>query len=70
MILSFVIFFIIYLIIWETMKLSFKSMNDPIRAIISGGLTAIFSPRVANYKSKLGDKLQLDWPVLKKSVKL
>ncbi len=70
MILSLVIFFIIYLIIWEIMKLSFKSINEPIRAIISGGLTAIFSPRVVNYKTKLGDKLQLDWPVLKKSVKL
>ena len=52
------------------MKLSFKSMNEPIRAIISGGLTAIFSPRVVNYKTKLGDTLQLDWTVLKKLVKL
>ena len=56
--------------IWVIMKLSFENMNEPIRAMISGGFTAIFSPRVVNYKTQSGDKFQLNWIVLKKTIKL
>lgn len=69
-ILSFLLFFIIYLIIWKIMKMSFDSMSEPIRAMISGVLTAVAAPRVQNYKTQSGDRLQLHWFVLKKSIHL
>jgi multisubunit Na+/H+ antiporter MnhB subunit len=69
-ILSFLIFFIIYLIIWTVLKLSFENLSEPIRAMISGGLTVVFSPRVMNYNTQSGDKFQLNWIILKKSINL
>ena len=69
-ILSFLIFFIIYLIIWTILKRSFENLSEPIRAMISGGLTVVFSPRVMNYNTQSGDKFQLYWLVLKKSINL
>lgn len=68
--LSFVVFFIIYLIIWKIMKFSFENMNEPIRAIICGGLTAVLSPRITNYKTQFGNTYQLVWIVFRKAINL
>ena len=35
-------------------------MNEPYRAMIFGGLTAIFSPRIKIYKTQSGEKFQLN----------
>jgi hypothetical protein len=52
------------------MKLSFENMIEPIRAMISGGLTAILSPRIKNYKTQSGNKYQLNWIVFRKAINL
>ena len=70
MILSFLVFIIIYLIICKILELSFENMNELYKAMISGGLTAIFSPRFNSSKTQTGDKIQLNWIVFRRLINL
>jgi len=61
-------FFIIFLIIWYTLNFTFEDLNGAYRAMISGGLSAIFAPRVHKVKTQSGSQIFVKWIFLKKPI--
>lgn len=67
-IISWVTFFVIFLIIWTSMHSIFKDLAGYYIAGISGGLTALLSPRVQTTKTQSGNQSQIYWIFLKKAI--
>ncbi|PIV94102.1 MAG: hypothetical protein COZ17_05805 [Flavobacteriaceae bacterium CG_4_10_14_3_um_filter_33_47] len=66
--LSFIAFFIIFLIIWSILDFSFENLYGAYKAMISGGLTAILAPKIESQKTQSGKQYQFKWIFLKKPI--
>jgi hypothetical protein len=64
-ILSVITFFILFIIIWTLLNLTFNDLHGALKAIISGVLTPIFAPRVNIIEKQSGTKTQLVWFLFK-----
>jgi membrane associated rhomboid family serine protease len=67
-ILSFLAFFIIFLIIWSVIGFAFENLYGAYKAGISGALTAILAPKIHSQKTQSGKQFQLKWIFLKKPI--
>ena len=67
-VLSFIAFFIIFLIIWSILNFTFEDMYGAYKAMIVGGLTAILAPKIYSQKTQSGNQYQLKWIFLKKLI--
>ncbi|HLS10893.1 MAG TPA: hypothetical protein VK050_01900 [Flavobacteriaceae bacterium] len=65
-ILSHLVFFVIFIIIWTILHFTYKNLNGGYKAMICGGLTAILAPRIKEYKTQSGKQMQVKWIFLKK----
>ena len=69
-ILSYLAFFFIFIIIWIILHYTFENLENPYKGMITAGITAIFSPRINEYKTQSGNKMQLKWIFLKKTISI
>jgi membrane associated rhomboid family serine protease len=67
-ILSFLAFFIIFLIIWSVIGFAFENLYGAYKAGISGALTAILAPKIHSQKTQSRKLFQLKWIFLKKPI--
>jgi len=67
-VLSFLAFFIIFLIIWSVISFTFENLYGAYKAMISGALTAILAPKIHSQKTQSGKQFQLKWIFLKKPI--
>lgn len=67
-ILSFLVFFLLGIVMWYLLANIFPDLEGAYRAMLSGGITAILAPRVE--ESKEDSEIQLNWIFLKKPVSL
>ena len=67
-VLSFLAFFIIFLIIWSVISFTFENLYGAYKAMISGGFTAILAPKIDSQKTQSGKQYQLKWIFLKKPI--
>jgi membrane associated rhomboid family serine protease len=67
-VLSFLAFFIIFLIIWSVISFAFENLYGAYKAGISGALTAILAPKIESQKTQSGKQYQLKWIFLKKPI--
>ena len=59
-------FLIIYSIIWTILHFAFKDLSNVYVGAIAAALAVILSPRINNYKSQAGNKIQIKWIFMKK----
>lgn len=67
-ILSYLAFFFIFIIIWTILHYTFENLENPYKGMISAGIAAIFAPRINEYKTQSGNKMQLTWIFFKRSI--
>ena len=59
-------FFVIYLIIWTILHFVFKELDFVYKGMITALLTVFLSPRIKNYQTQTGNKVQVKWIFMKK----
>lgn len=59
-------FLIIYAIIWAILHFAFKDLSNIYVGAITAALAVILSPRINNYESQTGNKIQIKWIFMKK----
>jgi hypothetical protein len=69
-IISYLAFFIIFLIIWSILHFTFNDLENPYKGMISAVITAIVAPRINIYQAQSGKKIQLKWLFLKKPINM
>ena len=69
-ILSFLAFFVIFIIIWTILNFTFENLHGAYKAMISGGLTAFLAPRVQTFETQSGTQRQLKWIFFKKPISI
>lgn len=69
-ILSFLVFFLLGIVMWYLLAYLFPDLGGAYRALLTGGLTAILAPRVEERKGDSVSEIQLNWIFLKKPVSL
>ena len=69
-ILSFLAFFIIFIIIRTLLVFSFEDLTGAYLAVVSAVLTAVLAPRIYVFKTQSGTQHQLKWIVFKKSISI
>lgn len=60
-------FLIIYSIIWAILYFAFKDLSNVYIGTIAAVLAVILSPRINNYESQTGNKIQVKWIFMKKT---
>lgn len=69
-ILSYLVFFIIFLIVWTILHYAFVNLENPYKGMISAGVSAILAPRINEYNTQSGKQIQLKWIFLKKPISI
>jgi len=68
-ILNRIVFYIVFIIIWLILDIDFNDFpNSLIKVFICVGLTWTLSPKINNFKTQSGDKIQLKWIFSKKTL--
>jgi hypothetical protein len=62
-------FLLVFLIVWSILHWSFPNLEAAYKGMISAGVAAIFSPRISEYESQSGKKMQIKWLFFKKIIK-
>ncbi len=65
-----VIFFIIYLILWFSIRYIFKNLNTSILSGITAAITVILSPQRRVIQTQSGEEVYLKWLFSKKIIKI
>lgn len=66
--LSTLAFILVFLIVWSMLHFTFENLATGYKAAISGGISALLSPRINSYKTQSGEKFQLRWIFLKRVI--
>ena len=69
-ILNWIIFLTIFFIIFIVLKFTFSNLESSYKALIGGGITALLSPRIIEYKTQSGKQMQFKWIFLKKPISI
>lgn len=65
-ILSYLILIIMFIAIRIMLHFVFKNLDSFYIGMISAGLTGVLAPRINDFKTQSGDKIQIKWVFLKK----
>ncbi|TXD82884.1 hypothetical protein ESY86_11580 [Subsaximicrobium wynnwilliamsii] len=69
-ILCYLAFFIIFITIWTILHFTFENLGAPYKGMISAVVSAIFAPRINEYKNQSGNQVQLKWFFSRKPVSI
>ena len=60
-VIHFLLFTPFFLVVWFGLLYFFPEMNAAVRAGLSGGLTALFAPRLSSYHNQVDKVYQITW---------
>ena len=61
-------FISIFLTVWTIIEFAFDNLKSPYKGIISGGIAGLLAPRINEFETQSGRKVQLKWIFLSKPV--
>jgi len=67
-ILWYVSFFVSFFIVWTILQVTFKNLADGYKGMISAVIASLLSPKITEFETQSGKKLQLKWVFMKKIV--
>lgn len=68
--LSFIAFFVIFLITWVVLGLLFDTLEAPFKGMICALVSTLLTPRVQEYNTQSGKQLQIKWLFLKNAISI
>ncbi|UMB54944.1 hypothetical protein MKD41_05585 [Lutibacter sp. A64] len=65
---TYVVSFIIFLIIWMILHVTFKNLTPGFKGMIAAGFSFFLSPKIKVYKTQSGKQMLLKWIFLRKTI--
>ena len=62
------LFFVVFLIVWLLLHVTFKNLDDFHKGLITSFFTVLLSPRIKEYETQSGTQVQVKWLFLKKVI--
>lgn len=59
---------IIFLIVWAILHFTFRNLNSPYKAMVSGVIARLLLPKITEYETQSGKQIQLKWIFMKKVI--
>jgi hypothetical protein len=69
-ILRYLISILIFLTAWIILDFSFENLGNSYKAMISGGIMVVLSPRIKVFENQSGKQMQVNWIFLRKTISI
>jgi hypothetical protein len=69
-ILRYLISILIFLTAWIILDFSFEHLGNSYKAMISGGIMVVLSPRIKVFENQSGKQMQVNWIFLRKTISI